>query len=97
MLSSYTSSSQGVAICFKNTFEFEIVNESHRYIDNVLSINNSRFAEFLPLIYHPALEVKETTDTASSHHFWTYTSNLTTVVKSVLKVMINGTTSILRS
>jgi hypothetical protein len=36
------------------------------YIDDVLSINNSRFAEFLPLIYPPELEVKETTDTASS-------------------------------
>jgi hypothetical protein len=35
----------------------------------VLSINNSRFAEFLPLIYHPELEVKETTDTASSASF----------------------------
>jgi ABC-type proline/glycine betaine transport system permease subunit len=33
----------------------------------------------------------------SPHHFWTYTSNLTTVVKSVLKFMINGMTSILRS
>ena len=31
------------------------------------------------------------------HHFWTYTSNLTTVVKSVLKFMINGTTSFLKS
>ena len=31
------------------------------------------------------------------HHFWTHTSNLTTVVKSVLNFMINGTTSILRS
>ena len=31
------------------------------------------------------------------HHVWTYTSNLTTVVKSVLKYMINGTTSILKS
>jgi ABC-type proline/glycine betaine transport system permease subunit len=30
-------------------------------------------------------------------HFWTYTSNLTTVVNSVLKFMINGTTSILKS
>jgi hypothetical protein len=39
---------------------------SYRYIDDVLSINNSRFAEFLPLIYPPELEVKETTDTASS-------------------------------
>jgi hypothetical protein len=28
------------------------------------------------------------------HHFWTYTSNLTTVVNSVLKFMISGTTSI---
>jgi hypothetical protein len=32
-------------------------------IDDVLSINNSRFAEFLPLIYPSELEVKETTDT----------------------------------
>jgi hypothetical protein len=42
---------------------------SYRYIDDVLSINNSRFAEFLPLIYPPELEVKETTDTASSASF----------------------------
>jgi hypothetical protein len=39
------------------------------YIDDVLSINNSRFAEFLPLIYPPELEVKEITDTASSASF----------------------------
>jgi hypothetical protein len=31
---------------------------------DVLSINNPRFAEFLPLIYPPELEIKETTDTA---------------------------------
>jgi hypothetical protein len=30
-------------------------------------------------------------------HFWTYTSNLTIVVNSVLKFMINGMTSFLRS
>ena len=35
----------------------------------LVSINNSRFAEFLPLIYPPELEVKETTDTASSASF----------------------------
>jgi hypothetical protein len=29
-------------------------------------IDNSRFAEFLPLVYLPELEVKETTDTVSS-------------------------------
>ena len=38
-------------------------------IDDVLSINTSRFAEFLPLIYPPELEVKETTETASSASF----------------------------
>jgi hypothetical protein len=37
--------------------------------DDVLSINNSRFAECIPLIYPPELEVKETTDTASSASF----------------------------
>ena len=48
----------------ESTFNF-----TYRYIDDVLSINNSRFAEFLPLIYPPELEVKETTDTASSASF----------------------------
>ena len=31
------------------------------------------------------------------HHFWTNTSKMTTVVNSVLKFMISGTTSILKS
>jgi hypothetical protein len=81
----------------KKIHEARAFNFTYRYIDYVLSINNSRFAEFLPLIYPPELEVKETTDTASSASFWTYTSNLTTVVNSVLIFMINGTTSILKS
>ena len=81
----------------KKIHEARVFNFTYRYIDDVLSINNSRFAEFLPLIYPPEMEVKDTTYTASSASFWTYTSNLTTVVKSVLKFMINGTTSILRS
>jgi hypothetical protein len=42
---------------------------TYRYIDDVLSINNSGFAELLPLIYPPELEVKETTYTASSASF----------------------------
>ena len=41
-----------------------IFNFTYRYIDDVLSINNSSFAEFLSLIYPP-----ETTDTASSASF----------------------------
>ena len=50
----------------KKIHEARSFNFIYRYIDDVLSINNSRFAEFLPLIYPPELEVKETTDTASS-------------------------------
>ena len=40
-----------------------------RYIDGVLSINDSRFAEFLPLVCPPGLEVKGTTGAASSASF----------------------------
>jgi hypothetical protein len=45
----------------KMIHEARAYNFTLRYIDDVLSINNSRFAEFLPLIYPPELEVKETT------------------------------------
>jgi hypothetical protein len=53
----------------KKIHEARAFNFTYRYIDDVLSINNSRFAEFLPLIYPPELEIKETTDTASSASF----------------------------
>ena len=53
----------------KKIHEARAFNFTYRYIDDVLSINNSKFAEFLPLIYPPELEVKETTDTASSASF----------------------------
>ena len=53
----------------KTIHEARAFNFTFRYIDDVLSINNSRFAEFLPLIYPPELEVKETTDTASFASF----------------------------
>ena len=53
----------------KKIHEARAFNFTYRYIVDVLSINNSRFAEFLPLIYPPELEVKETTDTASSASF----------------------------
>ena len=46
----------------KKIHEARAFNFTYRYIDDVLSINNSRFAEFLPLIYPPELEVKETTE-----------------------------------
>ena len=84
----------------KKIHEARAFNFTYRYIDDVLSINYSTFAEFLPLIYPPELEMKETIDTASSASFldlYLDCSNLTTVVNSVLKFMINGTTSILKS
>jgi hypothetical protein len=45
------------------------LNFTYSYIDDVLSINNPRFADFRPLIYPPELEIKATTDTASSASF----------------------------
>ena len=82
----------------KKIHEARAFNFTYRYIDDDLSINNSRFAEFIPLIYPPELEVKKRPPIQlRPHHFWTYTSNLTTVVNSVLTFMISGTTSILKS
>ena len=40
-----------------------IFNSSFRYIYDVLSLNNSRFGDYLHLIYPNELEVKDTTDT----------------------------------
>jgi hypothetical protein len=71
----------------KKIHETRAFNFTYRYIDDVLSINNSRFEEFLPLIYPPELEVKETTDAASSASF----------LDQYLDFMINETTSILKS
>ena len=53
----------------KKIHEARAFHFTYRYIDDVLSINNPRFAEFIPLIYPPELEIKETTDTASSASF----------------------------
>jgi hypothetical protein len=53
----------------KKIHEARAFNFTYRYIDDVLSINNPRNTEFLPLIYPPELEIKETSDTASSASF----------------------------
>jgi hypothetical protein len=50
---------------YKKIHEARAFNFTYRYIDDILSINNPRFAEFLSLLYPPELEIKETTDTAS--------------------------------
>jgi hypothetical protein len=44
---------------FKKIHEARAFNFTYRYIDDVLSINNSRFAEFLPLIYPPELKARK--------------------------------------
>ena len=80
LLYSYDSEFLQKLVKDKKIHEARAFNFTYRYIDDVLSINNARFAEFLPLIYPPELEVKETTDTASSAPFLDYTSTLTTVV-----------------
>jgi hypothetical protein len=59
-LNSYVSEFLQKLVNDKKIHEARAFNFSYRYIDDVLSINNSRFAEFLPLIYPPELEVKET-------------------------------------
>ena len=41
-------------------------NLTYRYMDDVLSLNNSTFSEYLDCIYPRELEIKETTETATS-------------------------------
>jgi hypothetical protein len=45
---------------------FQTFNSSFRYIDDVLSLNNSRFGNYLHLIYPNTLEVKVNADTQKS-------------------------------
>jgi hypothetical protein len=42
------------------------LNFTFRYIDDVLSLNNSRFGDFVDHIYPIELEIKDTTDTDTS-------------------------------
>ena len=42
------------------------INFTFHYIDDVLSLNNSRFGDFVDRIYPIVLEIKDTTDTAMS-------------------------------
>jgi hypothetical protein len=41
-------------------------NFTFRYIDDVLSLNNSRFGDFIDCIYPIELDIKDTTDTDTS-------------------------------
>ena len=68
-LYSYESECLQKLVKDKKIHEARAFNFTYRYIDDVLSINNSRFAEFRPLIYPLELEVTEITDSASSASF----------------------------
>ena len=46
-----------LAISFNSTFH---------YIDDVISLNNSKFGDYVELIYPIELEIKDTTDTVKS-------------------------------
>jgi hypothetical protein len=49
-------------------------NFTFRYIDDVLSLNNSRFGDFVDRIYPIELEIKGITDTDRSTYTLSYTS-----------------------
>jgi hypothetical protein len=75
--------------------EARAFNFTYRYIDDVSSINNSRFAEFLPLIYPPELNTICRRSWYIAAHIWkiydfkievvpfiiNFSTDLTTVVK----------------
>ena len=44
-------------------------NFTYRYIDDVLSMKNTKFAEYLEIIYSRDFEIKETTETAASFSY----------------------------
>ena len=44
-------------------------NFTYRYIDDVLSLKNTKFAKYLEFIYQRELEIKETTETAASSSY----------------------------
>ena len=68
-LFSYESEFLQTLVKNKRIKEARLFNFTFRYIDDVLSINNPNFSVWVPLIYPPELEIKETTDTASSASF----------------------------
>ena len=64
-----------LADLFLYSYEAEFVylaqqfNFTYRYIDDVLSLKNTKFAEYLEFIYPRELEIKETTKTAASSSY----------------------------
>ena len=68
-------------------------NFTYRYIDDVLSLKNIKFVEYLEFIYQRELEIKETTRLQPPPHTWIVISTLT-MESLLLGFMTNGMTSI---
>ena len=66
---------------------------TYRYIDDVLSLTNTKFAEYLEFIYPRVLEIKETTEAAPPPHTWFVFSTLT-MESLLLGFTTNGMTLI---
>ena len=71
-----------IYICVKKHLTQQF-NFTYRYIDDVLSLKNTKFAEYLEFIYPRELEIKETTETAASSsyldcYFYIHNGKLTT-------------------
>ena len=67
------------------------------YIDDVLSLKNIKFAEYLEFIYPGELEIKETTETAASSSYldcYLYIHNGKLTTRLYDKRTTNGMTSI---
>jgi hypothetical protein len=61
----------------QNNPDAKAFNLNFRYIYYVLLINNPDFANWIPLIFPPKkLEIKETTETASSHRHLFHSKNI---------------------
>ena len=63
-------------------------NFTYRYIDDVFSLNNHKFSDYVYDIYPVELEIKETTD--DQYHSLTCYLKLTKIVVSESIYMING-------
>jgi hypothetical protein len=89
----------------KKIHEARDFNFTYRYIDDILSMCPFKGDKYvidgeLQHTDHLFLRVACFTFlnfVRKIYHFWAYTSNLTKVVNSLLKFMINGMTSILKS
>ena len=95
-LFSYESEFLQTLVKNKRIKESRLFNFTFRYIDDVLSLNNPNFSDWVPLKYPPELDIKETTDTASSASFLDSISNFTYTVISVPESMTNETILILK-